>query len=147
MSLRARLVSEEGVTLVEILVTVMILGVAFVTLVGGMSSAMIASDIHRKEATAGAALRSYAEAIKGAGYTNCATPATYAPASVGYVQPAASTAGVTSVEYWQVDSSDPNTGSFNGTCTTDQGLQRISVQVTTSDGRATESVQILKRTP
>lgn len=147
MKTAARLAAEEGVTLAEILVTVAILGVAFVALVGGMGSAILASDIHRKQATGGAAVRAYAEAIKAASYAECGTAGSYAPAAVGYSAPAGFTAAVTGVEYWRADGSDPNTGDYVATCTADQGLQRVSLQVASDDARATESIQIVKRSP
>lgn len=141
-----RLRAEEGVTLIELLVTIAILGTAFVTLVGGMTTAVIASDIHRKEATAGAAVRSYAEDVKAATYVSCATASSYAPAAVSYSAPTSFTASVTGVAYWVPSPSDPNTGSFATTCSTDRGVQRLTLQVVSADQRATELVTVLKRT-
>src|SRR5262245_26290216 len=56
--------SDRGETLVEVLVSVMILGVAGVAIVSGLMMSVQASDSHRKQTTGGAYVRSFAEAIQ-----------------------------------------------------------------------------------
>ena len=150
------LAADSGVTLVELLVTVAILGIAFVALVGGMTTSVVGSDLHRKEATAESLVRGYAEGVKAktVAYADCATPAQYSPAAVGFSTPSGYTPSVSRVEYWQPDAVNPNTGTFVsslGTCSKtpprDNGVQRISVRVASADGRATEQIQIVKRKP
>jgi type II secretory pathway pseudopilin PulG len=58
--------SSSGETLVELLVAMSILGVAVVALVSGIGTSVLVSDVHRKEATAGAVVRTYGEAIAAA---------------------------------------------------------------------------------
>ena len=76
--------AERGETLLELLIAVVILGVVVVAVVGGFATATITSDIHRKQSTAGAYAKDYAEAIQTAvstasvPYTNCANTSTYA---------------------------------------------------------------------
>jgi prepilin-type N-terminal cleavage/methylation domain-containing protein len=147
MNAARRLRRDDGVTLVEILVAVSILGIALVTLMGGLWTAIVSSDQHRKEASAGVALRTYAEAVQNASYTGCATTSTYAPAAVGFTTPGGYTASVTTAEYWHPSGTDPNTGTFDTTCSTDQGLERLTLSVASSDSRATETIQVLKRKP
>lgn len=135
--------AERGETLVELLVTVVIVGTAVVALVGALALAVRVSDIHRKQATAGAAVRAFAEAIETrvsatAGYVNCATPASYAGAYTG--TPNGYTATITAVEYWDGTA-------FATTCTTDTGIQRVSLQVASDDGRATETLDVVLRQP
>src|SRR5205807_937704 len=77
---------ERGDTLVEVLVAIVIVGVAFVAILGGMATSIVGSDIHRKQSTEETALASLAEAMKddqAVPYANCATTASYpVPASV-----------------------------------------------------------------
>jgi prepilin-type N-terminal cleavage/methylation domain-containing protein len=84
--------AERGMTLVEVLVTVTILGLAVAGIMGGMEAAARGSDIHRKGVNADTVVRDWAEAIKqrvrlGA-YQECvpgdATPPDYSPSNVGY---------------------------------------------------------------
>src|SRR5687767_7063174 len=91
--------TEEGTSLVEVLLAVAILGIAFAALLGGMSTSAIASGIHRKQATAETVLRSAAEAVKAHPYQDCGNPATYEAAAdtaavTGFVPT------VTEVRYW-----------------------------------------------
>lgn len=136
--------AQQGLSLVETLVAVVILGIAFTAILGGMSTSILTSDVHRKEATSETILRSYAEAIKDPAtpYVACPLPPAYS-SPVGFSAPSGYAASVAAVAYW-----DPSTSTF-GACpgSGDSGLQRISLQVASSDGRATERVDILKRKP
>lgn len=69
--------NEAGYSLIEVLVTVVIVGIAFVVFVGGMGVAIIGSDRHRKVAVTQASIRSFAEAVKAASYVDCAPLSTY----------------------------------------------------------------------
>lgn len=129
---------DAGGTLVETLVAVTILGIAFTAIVGGMYTSAVASDANRKQATATANLTSYAEAVKGDAYVACAS--SY-PGS-GYTVPTGYAKGTVSVAYW-----DAATSTFVATCATDPGLQRVSLSIQSTDGRGTVSVQFGKRKP
>ncbi len=131
---------DRGTTLVELLVTVVILGLALVALLGGLGTAVIVSDQHRQQAVAGAAVRSYAEAVGAAAYVNCATSAQLANPT-GYASPAGYTSTVTRVQYW-----NPNTRQFVNTCASpDPGAQKVSLRVTSNRGQATETLEIIVR--
>jgi Tfp pilus assembly protein PilV len=56
--------SETGATLVEVLVAVMVLGVAFLAVLGGLGTSIASSDLHRRQAVAETVVRRYAEAVK-----------------------------------------------------------------------------------
>ena len=130
---------DRGETLLELLVAIMIIGIAVVVIVGGLVTSVLMSDIHRKQATAGTAVRDYAEAIEnavaGGSYVSCATRSSYA---TGYTPPSGYTASVTGVAYWSGTAWQP-------TCGTDTGLQQLTVRVASSDGRAAEQVVIVVR--
>lgn len=145
--LRAEGRSDEGVTLVEVLVALAILSVAGVAILAGLQMSVMASDIHRKQSTGGATVRSYAEAIEkylrtDGNYVRCAPAGTYAPAAVGYALPSGYTASQSAAE--------PLDGNGSvitiGTCPTrDQGVQRLRLTVSSADGRATERLTIVVR--
>jgi type II secretory pathway pseudopilin PulG len=138
--------SSSGETLVELLVAMSILGVAVVALVSGIGTSVLVSDVHRKEATAGAVVRSYGEAIAASvdastsGYdATCAGASAYlSPA--GFVAPSGFTATVTAISYW-------NGSGFVSTCSADAGVQKLSLLVTSSDNRAKESLSVIIRMP
>jgi Tfp pilus assembly protein PilV len=140
--------TERGETLVELMVTMVIMATAVVALVGGIAASIRFSDFHRKQATAGVYVRAFAESLASSvsasptGYTACATPSTYQ--SVYTVpNPAGYQATITAVTYWD------GTSSFVATCPAggDVGVQRVSLQVASIDGRATETLSIVIRRP
>lgn len=146
---RLRRRHELGETLVELLVTVAIMGTAFVGILAGIGTTFMATDSHRQDATAEAVVRTYAERMKdptGMVYVNCATSATYGIPN-GFSVPAAGwTATVTTLLYWQGDTTP---ATFTGVCGTDKGLQQLALTVTSPAGahQATATVVIVKRKP
>lgn len=138
--------SERGETLVELLVTVAILGIAGVAVLGGMLLGVTASDVGRKQATGGAYARSFAEAIQqsvdsNGGYASCASAAaTYGGVTVPSL-PSGYTKSVVAVRSWN--------GTAWGTCT-EQGIQQVTVRVVTTGGaqhNATEELVVVLRKP
>lgn len=128
--------SDEGSTLVEMVVAVALIGTGVVSIVGSLGSMIAASDINRLQAHAATHLTSYAEAVKGDVYAECAT--TYAGA--GFAVPTAYTRSAVSVDYW-------NGTNFVGTCGSGSGLQRVTLGINSADGRVSTDVQIVKRKP
>jgi type II secretory pathway pseudopilin PulG len=130
---------EAGVTLVEVLVTVIVLGVALLIFVGGIGTSVFASDQHRKEATTETVLRTYAEAVKAAAYDGtCGTSlssATGGTAPTGFVK------------------ATPVVKAWNGTvfvaCPTadTKGLQLVTLGVSSVDNRVAERIDVVKRQP
>ena len=140
---------QRGETLLELLVTVAIMGTAFVGILAGIGMTFVATDSHRQDATAETVLRSYAERLEdpaGVPYVNCAAPATYQTPS-GFSLPAAGwTASVTKVLAWQGN----NPPKFTATCpTADKGLQQLTLTVKSPAGthQSTATVVIVKRRP
>ena len=68
--------SERGETLIELVVAVAILGMAAVAILGGLMVSIQSSVMHRNDASGGAYVRSFAEAIQtdvdSSGYKSCA---------------------------------------------------------------------------
>ena len=61
---------DSGETLVEVLCTMVILGIAIAALLAGLSTTVLSSSRHRDTATANTLLRSYAEGLKQVTRTN-----------------------------------------------------------------------------
>jgi len=146
MSDRApRVAGDSGETLVELLVAIVIMGITGAAIMGGLLASVHFSDVHRKQSTAGAYARDYGEAVDrfvaGGGYVECADTSAYTPAAVGFSTPTGFSAAVTSVTYW-----DRAARRFGATCSS-SGLEQVTVQVTSADGRATERSVIVVREP
>ncbi|GAA1770897.1 type II secretion system protein [Luedemannella helvata] len=138
-----RLRDDRGDTLIELLITVIIMGIAVAVLIGGIATSIRITDIHRKQAVAGAAVRDLAEAIESrvaaspTGYVDCAGPDAY---RASYTPPAGY-AHTLAVTYW-------DGSAFTSTCGgTDRALQRLRLTVSSQDGRASESLDLVIRRP
>jgi prepilin-type N-terminal cleavage/methylation domain-containing protein len=140
---------ESGFTLVECLLAVAILGIAFAVLLGGMSTSIVTSDMHRKQAAAGALLIQAVESIKDENRNpfrnaDCASTATYNPYTGVRLPPGWSprpgytTIKVESVKYW-------DGSSFGDNCVTGFGLQLVNVAVSSPEARSVERVGVVKR--
>jgi type II secretory pathway pseudopilin PulG len=119
--------SEAGETLVEIVLTIVIIGIAVTALLAGLGTAASASKQHRDLATADTVMRSYAEATKSAVRQHC--PGASGPVAVGYTPPPGYTA----------------TGG-DGPCPAATTPDVRTLVVTEPDGD-THTMQIVVRTP
>ena len=132
---------EAGDTLIEVLVAMVIMGIAFVIIVGGIATAIIGSDFQKQQAGADVALRTAAEAMP---YQPC--PATYVPDSVQGFDLTAS------VNYWNTTSKKFDWNfDLDGCPAVDIGLQLVTLTATPSptSGRAAspQELQVVKRGP
>ncbi|HEY3608687.1 MAG TPA: type II secretion system protein [Pseudonocardiaceae bacterium] len=134
---------DRGETLLEVLIAVVIMGIAIVAIIGGLVTSVMLSDVHRKQATAGSAVRDYAETIEqyvaANTYVACQSAANYT-SLVAFTKPNGYTPWVSRVQYW-------NGSGWVTTCGTDSGLQQLTVQVSSNDKRATEQLVIVVRKP
>lgn len=137
---------DAGETLIELLVAVVVIGIATTAVLGGLVVAVDSSALARNESRVQAALRSWAEQLSAVGdtgayrYVPCAAPSAFPAPDV---VPSGFTATVTAVEYW--------TGSaWTATCGTDAGVQRVTLRVT-APGRVystvTQSLGVVVRRP
>lgn len=136
---------DRGETLIELVIAVAIMGVVVVALLGAIATSIRMSDIHRKQATAGAYLRSYAEELQAtvagaAGYKTCAVATDYPASSfTGNVQLKPPT--ITGVTFWNGTTFVPRTGA------TDIGVQRISLELDSKDTQVAETLDVVLRRP
>jgi type II secretory pathway pseudopilin PulG len=152
---------DAGESLIELLIALAILGVVFVSFLVAMATAASTSDEHRKQATSNTILRSMAEYLQDSRPTG--TAPYVATCSASYSTPLANfrsgyqladgsfplagasppyVATIQAIAYWNGDSTP---ATFSPSCTTDSGLQRLTLQVRSSDNRAVETLQIAKR--
>ncbi len=143
--LRARRVDgERGDTLVEVMTTVAIVGIAFTGILTGLATAINLSGIDRGDANLRTVLVSATESVKSQAYVSCpgANGNSYNPTS-GVTLPSGWSAAnvvVTQLYGWN--------GTAFVTCSglsTDGKLQKILVAATSPDGRSTGNIEIIKR--
>jgi type II secretory pathway pseudopilin PulG len=138
--------SDAGETLIELIIAVAIMGITVVALVGGIATTILMSDIHRKQATAGAYVRDYAEAVAGH-YDAKATP-DYLPAAVDFSVPTGFTAEpVGSVRCWNNTGLPAPKDRAFGDCAQTDAVQQVTLRVTSADSRASESLVVVVRKP
>jgi len=139
-SSRARARSEAGFTLVEIMVTVTIMSLAFVTILEGEAVFFHSTTVRRATASLDTASRSYSTALTNAAYVDCA--ASYAPV------PQSGTTASVAIDYWNGDIS-PATFTNRATCLTngDHGAQRLQLTLTDTVTSQQDQLTIVKRKP
>jgi type II secretory pathway pseudopilin PulG len=162
-----RLRDEAGDTLVEIVVTVMIMSVAVVGIIAGIASAISLSGLHRSQADVSAALVSAAETVKATGYIGCCNPATGgtnncnsdpvgtlntllsntqvnstgAPLESDVAVPSVKSVTDVSGKSCTGLSNDPGTGSG---LATDPGIEMVWLQATSNTGKVTQNLYVIK---
>ena len=125
---RSRARGDGGETLLELLISLMIIGVGVVAILGAVRIAVDASSLDQRQIHAQALLRSWGEyavaQTTDASYpATCGTPSvlTY-PASLQALPPGF-TPQLSNVEYW-------DGAGFAATCGTDSGVRRLKLTMT-----------------
>jgi type II secretory pathway pseudopilin PulG len=136
---------DAGDTLVEILISMTILGVCGVAVVAAMATSIFGSTVSRSSADGEVGIRRVAEQVL--------STATYVPCSAT-TTPAYSVAppsglvatGPVKVEYWDGTFGG---GTFQSTCplNSDRGIQRLSISLKSTDGRGSATVSVVLRKP
>jgi len=150
---------EDGFSMIELLVSMIVLGVVLVPLMIGLGVLVGASETNRSQVDVGAVLRNAAEAIKATPYTACTSgsfPGNYTKAitpapggtftGLGLTDPATNppkTPTITkitnfdgSVTLWPVVPGN--------NCSSDPGLQVIELKVTMTKGTVAETQWVVK---
>ncbi|MFB6537767.1 type II secretion system protein [Streptomyces noursei] len=108
---------EEGETLIEVLVAVVLMGVAFVIILGGIGTAIISSVTQQKVTSADSVIRSAAEKVVSDPYVSCASSYETPAPPAGYTV-------TVKIEYWD------GVGAFGQPCpTADTGVQKVTLTV------------------
>ena len=153
--------SDGGVTLIEIRIGIVLLGTVVSATVTGLITVITAGTVHRDHANAHAWLQTGADMLYARELDQCdptVDPATEISNTIAEyeatVQQTDNPEGwsdgnirVTNVEWWRIDI-DPTTGvgteGWGTQCDSgDTNLQRVSLQVTSEDGRIVEEVEVI----
>ena len=138
--------NDEGETLLELMIAVAIMGIAVVAIVGGIATSILMSDIHRKQATAGAYVRNYAEAV----VAYVAVPATSTRAHHLTTAPRRSASQrprrIRRVGDVRVVLGRRKQG-FSSCCPTASAVQQVTLNIASSDSRASEALLVIVRKP
>ena len=131
---------QAGFTLVELLVTMTIMAIAFVVILGAISVFFSSTRVHHTSADLDAAMRTYVEKLADAPYVDCATTTSYSSVPV----PAGFTASSADRSTGTASTRTPR--STEPTCPTpDKGAQQLTVTlIRNSDGQK-DSLVIVKR--
>lgn len=126
---------DDGETLVEIVMSIAIMGICILAIGSMMVLSIKISAIHRAQATANAFLHNYAESIQSTYHpcNGCSTPPDYVSSLAhpdNFQQP------TEAVEYW-----DQSAGAFTSTVpVNDPGLQQVTLTLKSTDGSVSESL-------
>lgn len=144
----SRLREQGGESLLELVVTILILGVCVVAIGTGIALSIKISSVHRGQATAQAFLHNYAEAVQGS-YTACSGGSAPNYVSVASLAaPSGFNAPTASVRFWDKDANGGQGAFDTSTCPgTDPGLQQVTFTLNSTDGNVTESlVTVVRKT-
>jgi prepilin-type N-terminal cleavage/methylation domain-containing protein len=132
--------SQEGFTLVEVMVTVLIMSIAFVTILEGEAVFFHSTTIRHSTARLDTAARNYTTSLNNAAYVNCA--ASYAVAA----DPGTSAA--VAIDYWNGNAT-PAAFTNRATCLAggEQGAQRMQITMTDTVTGQTDQLTMVKRKP
>jgi len=139
MSRRARKSGDEGETLIELIVSITILGIVAVAIGTGITLSVIVSDQNRKQTVANAYLHNDAEALQGStAYQSCSPSLNYVTGFPSlFVTPSKFTLSQSNIQFW-------NGTGWSSACP-DNGLQRVTLSLDSDDGRAHESIVVVVR--
>ena len=147
MSVPAAPRSEAGTTLIELLVAISIMGLAFVVIIGGIGTAIIGASTQEHLAGISVVLRTAGETIP---YRPCADLASYQPPSLDTpASPPGYTVSVTEVDRWNVATNQFEAPAPGCTPANDTGLALITITATSTNTRqvATDTLHVVKRQP
>jgi type II secretory pathway pseudopilin PulG len=130
---------DRGETLIELLVSIVILGITGAAILGGVLTLVMAASVHDQQVTTMAQLRVAAETVtraETAAFTDCATADQVAAAS-GLRTSGQGVVYVESVAYWE-----PTGSHFAPTCA-QQGLLRVRLRLDIAQRAPLDDTQTL----
>jgi prepilin-type N-terminal cleavage/methylation domain-containing protein len=152
---------EAGFTLVEIVASIALLGLASLVVMGGLWTVVKSSEASAAQARVEAVLTSAADRVTSTSYVPC--PPASGPGSYGDVAKAAastvdwdpSVVSITSLQFWDpsapggsnwVNNNDPNSGNCNPNVglTTARTLQKITIRVVAPNSGYSRTLEVVK---
>ena len=135
--------TDAGETLVEILLSIMILGIAVAALMFGMGAAATTSGYHDRQAQQAETVRNYVAALQAMTYVNCATQ--YVPPAAGLI-PTGYAITPAQVVGYAFGAQYPYPGGC--TSTGDEGAQQLRFSISQGDARVrSDELYVIKRKP
>jgi len=132
---------EAGETLVELLITVSILGIAVVTLLVGLATAVRFSGTHRTYANTDVALGAAAESVKSAAPVDC-------PLSATAYNAALSSGNLGALPSpWKASNLKITARACSSGADTPLALQTITITATAPGGGSSDTIDVVKRSP
>ena len=139
---------DGGFTLVEIVVTITLMAIAFAGILGALGMFSNSEYLQSGRAALDTQLRNSAEALAAAPYKACATPGDYTSV---ISEPAGYSLVTVTVEYWYGDLGPTLGATFNATynsgktpACTDTGLQRLTITLKRSADNLTDTLGVAK---
>lgn len=146
---------EGGETLVEVLMTTVLLGLAIIAIITTLMTLVVASNSHRRRVRAANEATTVVESLQRANYVPCANAGTYGAAlsdalkigaGAGTADPQSHNYSVTITRIRYLASKNAANPTFGSSCGTDQGVQEITLMVESPhQNRVTEEVVFMKR--
>jgi type II secretory pathway pseudopilin PulG len=143
---------DDGVTLVELIIAVALLGTAAVTILAAFGTLIKTSDVSRKNGDVATTLAAVAESTVDNTrnpYNASCVPIAYNPTNGVALPPTIPAANVTitDVQYWDGADGAFKTGlaNCNDTVVPYWRLQLITLRVVTADGKVDRSISVVKR--
>jgi len=143
--------SEAGETLIEVLLSSALMAIIVVAILGAIGTLMVSGVVHREQSDANASLVAAMERVKSPTLVRvpCATTTTSSYVTAAHnaspVLPSGWSIAITKVEYENYAASGV---SFDTSChetpTNTLTLQRITMQLTTADGRVSPQLSFVK---
>lgn len=134
---------DAGESLLEILMAVAIMGIAFAALLAGLGTAVATSAINADQAEDTNYVRALAESVEATPFETCAGAAHYESGMAQVPVPAGSTRNL-AVSYW-----DAATSSWRSACSPSTQLHRVSITTAPADARAgaPAPLEVVRRKP
>jgi len=145
MSLRGRVADDRGETLLELVISIMILGVCVVAIGSGIALSVLMSDVHRKQSVASEFLHNYAETLRGSTYLTCsgATPPNYVT-TYNTNLPLPPNGGPWTLTQKKVQFWDGS--QFQPACAS-KGLEQVTLELSSNDQTVDETIDVIVRDP
>ena len=132
LGLSRRALGQAGVSLIEVLITVVLMGTAMVAFCSGMFMMVKASDMTQRQALAEAELRRLVESVRAASYQPCPVTTEY-PGSLFTLGTSFQSKSV-AVQYWVGGEAVPSTFAVSCPSDGDKGVQKLKVTVVDKSG-------------
>lgn len=144
---------DAGLSLIEVLVAVVLLGLAGSAVLGAMATSITGSAVSRTHAAGLVWLQSSSDYLSTTPYVGC-TPGSETSVAAGYrtqLQQAAAPRSTLSWPQANLTVVEPvlfwSGGSFGSACVTGSGIQQITLQVTGAAGNQTVKLVVVKTRP